>query len=628
MTATESTFTALWPRYDSPADLPAIEATPLEDRGLPPTTFHALTRAAQLWPQRIAIRAIPDATRWQEITELTYRQLLAAVEHHAAVLRHTGVARGDAVALFAPNCCELVEAFLAAQRAGIAAPINPALDGSHVADLLRRSGARVLIAAGPELDAEVFAKLPDIVAATDIDTVLLLHPTGGGTVEAPTVLGAKTVEYLADVTVTSSPDAVRIADDLASLFHTGGTTGTPKLAAHTHRNEIANAWMVAANSVLDEDAVVFAALPLFHVNALMVTVLAPMLRGQTVVWAGPLGYRDVALYGVFWQLVERHRISAMSAVPTVYAVLARCPIDADISSLRACLVGASMLPPAVRTAFETHTGVPLLEGYGLTEATCASARSFFDGQPSGSVGQRMPYQRIKAVDESGADVPAGAVGRLMVSGPTVFAGYVRARTADGFALDDAGSVRDGWLDTGDLGSVDVDGFVTLTGRAKDLIIRGGHNIDPRSVEDVLLAHPDVTAAGVVGRPDLHSGEVPVGYVTVRTGATATGEDLAAWAADRVPEATAAPKAVTVLDALPVTDVGKPYKLQLRADAARSALQAALAENGLDSEVTTHIDDGVVVAVVTPPARPTDAAHILDAYAVRWRWASTADGDAS
>ena len=188
------------------------------------------------------------------------------------------------------------------------------------------------------------------------------------------------------------------ATDLAALFHTGGTTGTPKLAAHTHANEVTDAWMIAAIGVLDAESVVFAALPLFHVNALVVTLLAPLFKGQRVVWAGPLGYRDTKLFANFWKVVERYRISFMSGVPTIYAALADRPVDADISSLRFALVGASPLPKAVREKFESATGVPLLEGYGLTEATCASARSFVDHPVPGSVGQRLPYQQVKTIE--------------------------------------------------------------------------------------------------------------------------------------------------------------------------------------------------------------------------------------
>ena len=481
-----------------------------------------------------------------------------------------------------------------------------------------REGAKVLIAAGPELDATSWETAQRMINAGVVDTVLALRPTG-------TDLQADAdVKHLVEVAENYDATAFHgeppAAQDIAALFHTGGTTGKPKPAAHTHENEVTDAWMIAANTLLDEDSVLFAGLPLFHVNALVVTLLAPLLRGQPAVWAGPLGYRDTALYTNFWKIVQQYRIAAMSAVPTVYAVLAQCPIDADINSLRYALVGASALPAAVRKDFESHTSVPLLEGYGLTEATCASARSFPDHPRPDSVGQRLPYQHIKTVriDDDGRwhDLPHGEVGNLAISGPTVFPGYVTARADDSHVLDGLGKLKDGWVDTGDLAWVDAEGFIHLTGRAKDLIIRGGHNIDPATIEDALLTHPDVTGAAAVGRPDVHAGEVPVAYVTVVAGSSATESELLSWAAKHVAERAAAPKAVTIVDALPVTAVGKPYKLGLRADAARAAIAEALP--GVHA-VDAAIDDGsIVVTVTVDSGADTDSvAATLGRYALTW-----------
>ncbi|MEP9416100.1 acyl-CoA synthetase [Gordonia sp. VNQ95] len=629
MTVASTTHSSdLWPAsYATPDDLAVIEAIPLPERGLPASTYAALERAAEHWPDRIALRVMPDAARWRQSTDVTFAALLDSVRRYAAVLTTHGVRRRDAVTLMSPNCAEMIPALLASELAGIAAPINPAMDVAHAVDLVRRSGSRVIVAAGPELDPACEAKLADICSATGIDTVLLLRPTGTSDLpEPPAIDGVAHVAYLAAAAVDiadPTPVATPKDSDIAALFHTGGTTGAPKLAAHSHRNEIANAWMVAANTVFDEGSVLFAGLPLFHVNALIVTLLAPMLRGQTVVWAGPLGYRDPDLYGQFWRIVEGMRLATMSGVPTVYSVLAQCPVDADISSLRACVVGASMLPKAVRESFESHTGVRLLEGYGLTEATCASARGFAEGQTAGTVGQRMPYQQVKAVRIDGddwTDLPAGEVGSLVISGPTVFLGYVAAHGDNGFELTGAGKLHDGWLDTGDLGSVDERGFIRLTGRAKDLIIRGGHNIDPADVEDALLSHPDVTGSGVVGRPDPHSGEVPVAYVTLRADAKADEATLLAWAHEHVAERAAAPKTVTVLLALPVTDVGKPYKLALRADATERAVRDVLGTKTIG--IGTRIVEGSVLVTLTANAT-TDRDAIdaaLGTLPIRWEWA--------
>lgn len=619
----------LWPLYDGPVDLAAIEAVPLADRGLPGTTYDLLVRAAGLWPDRVALSVLKDGDRWEQPSERTFAELLADVHRYANVFHSLGVRRTDGVALLAPNCDELITATLAAELAGIAAPINGGLSGEHIVELLRRSGARVLVAAGPDLAPEVWDQARNLALEAGIEALLALGPTGGSAAEGQLFpIDGVLVGHLSEVAAEQPHDRFvgdpPSATDLAAVFHTGGTTGTPKLAAHTHANEVTDAWTIAAIGALDSESVLFAALPLFHVNALVVTLLAPLFKGQRVVWAGPLGYRDVMLFASFWKVVERYRISFMSGVPTIYAVLADHPVDADISSLRFALVGASPLPKAVRESFESATGVPLLEGYGLTEATCASARSFVDHPVPGSVGQRLPYQQVKAIevtaDGEWVDLPTGEVGVLAIGGPTVFPGYVVDRGPDGPVLDGLGKLRDGRLDTGDLGWVDHHGFVHLVGRAKDLIIRGGHNIDPAVIENALLAHPAVTAAQAVGRPDVHAGEVPAAFVTLTPGAHATPEELRAWASDRVPEQAAAPKTVTVLATLPVTPVGKPFKPALRAEATRDVIAEALRDLPTVTGVRGVVEDGTVVAVVglAHGGDETSVTEVLNRFALTWR----------
>ena len=426
---------------------------------------------------------------------------------------------------------------------------------------------------------------------------------------------------------TELPVSPPAADDIASYLHTGGTTGTPKLAARTHANEVSNAWMIRASNVLDESSVIFAALPLFHTNALLVTVLGPLLKGQHVVWGGPLGYRDVPLFENFWKIVERYGIAAMSAVPTVYSVLAQIPVDADVSSLRLPIVGAAPLPPAVRDAFEARTGVALCEGYGLTEGTCVTAVNWPGAPRSGTVGQRLPYQEARTVkiDEATGDwtfLPQNEVGTLVLRGPNIFAGYL-VDTGSGREVHAGGKVKDGWLDTGDLASVDGDGFIRLAGRAKDLIIRGGHNIDPATIEDGLLAHPDVTAAAAVGRPDPHAGEVPVAFVTIAAGSKLTADGLEAWAADHVPERAAAPRHVEIVDEIPVTSIGKPYKPELRRRAAEQAARDALGEAGLGDQVRAVLVDGAVEIHVRHSAEDHAVGDALSQYA--WTWQLTNQG---
>ena len=460
--------------------------------------------------------------------------------------------------------------------------------------------------------------------------VLALRPDGArGTPPALDLAGdapadgtpngrAPVVAYL-DEMIAGQPDshlagaALPGADDLAAFVHTGGTTGAPKVAAHTHANQLACGRGIALCSGLAPGEGVLGGLPLFHVNALIVTGIAPMFSGARVVWPGPAGYRDKALYARFWQIIEHYRIAAMSAVPTVYATLAQVPVDADISTLRLPIAGAAPLPASVREAFAAHTGRRLLEGYGLTEATCASTWTRPGEERPGSVGRVLPGQQVKAVrtgdDGSWADCAPGETGVLAIGGPAVFAGYVTDPEAGGPRVSREGVVRDGWLDTGDLGRVDAGGFVYLTGRAKDLIIRGGHNIDPRVIEEALLRHPGVRGAVAVGRPDRHSGEVPVAYVVPADADQFDEADLLAWAGTAIDEPAARPKRIYPITAIPVTEVGKHFKPALIADAAVRAITDALAAAGLpDARVTAAHEDGRLVVTVTgaDPGRVRDA----------------------
>ncbi len=596
----------------------------------PESTYQLLLDAAGAWPDGIATQWIPDPSDHTRCLAWTYAELAGVVTRIANALTALGVRREDAVTLSSVNTSMLYAATLAAQAVGIAAPVNPALSGERIAELIRRTGSRVLVAAGPELDPQLWQRLLGVARQAGMTAVLALRPDGehgdppdltGGAAAggAPGSAGA-VVAYLDDV-IDGQPTGYLAgadlpkAEDLAAVMHTGGTTGAPKIAAHTHANQLACGQDIALSSGLAPGAGVLGGLPLFHVNALIVTGIAPMFSGTRVVWPGPAGYRDKALYTRSWQIIEHYQIAAMSAVPTVYATLAQVPVDADISTLRLPIVGASPLPSSVREDFARHTGRRLLEGYGLTEATCASTWTRPGEERPGSVGRALPGQQVKAVrigdDGSWADCTPGETGVLAIGGPAVFAGYVTDPRLGGPRVSREGAVRDGWLDTGDLGSVDADGFVSLTGRAKDLIIRGGHNIDPRVIEIALLRHPGVRGAIAVGRPDRHSGEVPVAYVVPAHPGRFDEADLLAWAATAIGEPAARPKRIYPITAIPVTAVGKHFKPALIADAAIRAITEALAAAGVaDARATAAHEDGRLVVTVTG----ADPGQVRDAVA--------------
>jgi fatty-acyl-CoA synthase/long-chain acyl-CoA synthetase len=384
---------------------------------------------------------------------------------------------------------------------------------------------------------------------------------------------------------------------MASYLCTGGTTGLPKIACHTHANEIAlclqlNA--VGGPKMLAPGITALTALPLFHVNAQLGTGLAVFAQGGHVLLAPPAGFRAPGLMQRFWEVVETHRVSTYSAVPTAYAGLLQAPLQGrDLSSLTAAICGAAPMPAELFRQFEAQTGQRILEAYGLTEGTCASSINPVNGESRiGSIGLRMPWQDMRAMilDEQGEwlrDAEVDEVGAICISGPNVFPGYLSAVHNQGVWFDTAqtnsqcGKTSQRWFNTGDLGRQDADGYFWLAGRKKELIIRGGHNIDPKSIEEVLAGHPAVAMCAAVGRPDANAGEVPVVYVQLRAGAAAGEQTLLDYAAKHITERAAVPKAVCIIEALPLTAVGKIFKpalalreveLVVRQEAAANAVE--------------------------------------------------------
>jgi fatty-acyl-CoA synthase len=590
----------------------------------PASTYQLLLDAARSWPDGVATQWIPDPSDYPRCLGWTYADLAGTVSQIANALIALGVRRADAVTLAAPNTSMLYAATLAAQAVGIAAPVNPALSDGHLAGLIRRAQSRVVVTAGPELDEQLWQRMLQVARWAGVTAVLAIRPDGayGDPPTLPTGGPAGSgllVAYLDDMIAGQPSDCLASAppapQDLAAFVHTGGTTGAPKIAAHTHANQLVCGRGIAARTGLAPGEAALGGLPLFHVNALIVTGIAPMFSGARVVWPGPAGYRDPVLYAHFWKIIQHYQIAAMSAVPTVYGRLAQVPVDAGISTLRLPIVGASPLPSSVREAFADRTGQRLLEGYGLTEATCATTFTPPGEERPGSVGRALPGQQIKAVrvggDGAWADCAPGETGLLVIGGPAVFAGYVSDPDADGPRVSRGDLVHDGWLDTGDLGTVDADGFVYLTGRAKDLIIRGGHNIDPGVIEEGLLSHPAVASAVAVGRPDRHSGEVPVAYVVSADPGWFDEAELLEWARTSIGEPAARPKRIYPIEAIPVTAIGKHYKPALAADAAARAATDVLAEAGLPkAHASADHEKGRLVITVTG----ADAGRVREALA--------------
>ena len=303
-----------------------------------------------------------------------------------------------------------------------------------------------------------------------------------------------------------------------------------------------------------------------------------IVHGQKVLYRSKPDFRG--------EIVAHHRVNSFSAVPTVYASLLQVPVGSnDVRTLDHGLCGAAPMPTEVFRAFEERTGITILEGYGLTEGTCVSSLNPPGGERRvGSIGLRLPGQAMKAVvlDAKGGfvrDCEVDEVGTIVVSGPNVFLGY-RDPAQDRELWVDCGDGRR-WLNTGDLGRQDAEGYFWLTGRRKELIIRGGHNIAPAAIEEPLHRHPAVAVAAAVGRPDAHAGELPVAYVQPKPGAAVTEAELIAFLGREIGERAAVPKRVHLVSGMPMTSVGKIFKPELRRREAKDALETALREAGVE-----------------------------------------------
>ena len=326
-------------------------------------------------------------------------------------------------------------------------------------------------------------------------------------------------------------------------------------------------------------------------NAQIGTGLMPWSLGGHVVLGTPQGYRAPDLIPQFWRIAAHYRLLSFSGVPTVYSALLQAPRDnVDLSSLRFGLCGAAPMPLELIQRFELETGIKILEGYGLTEGGCVSTVNPPEGPAkAGAIGIRLPWQDMKVVilDATGAylrEAATSEVGTIVITGPNLFAGYLNPAHNRGLWIDvppSAGQLPRRWLNTGDLGRVDSEGYYWLTGRSKELIIRGGHNIDPKLIEEPMHQHPAVALAAAIGRPDAHAGEVPVVYVQLRPSAAATPQDLLEWAQSQIAERAAWPKQIRILDALPTTAVGKIFKPAMT----QMEIDSVVADEARDAGVT-------------------------------------------
>jgi fatty-acyl-CoA synthase len=623
------------------ADKSAVEAEmPVGERWSARSLYEQLQETAAKFPDQPAVSFQLRAGPTEKAVTETWRTFLEEVTRAANLFRRLGISQTDCVAYVLPNCLEAPVVLLAGATAGIVIPINPLLTAEQIGMILHENDVKAVVTLAPFPKTDVPQKVADAVA---------LAPTVGTVVQVdlrrylapplawiiPFVRPKITVRHKAKVvdfrqeTRRVPGDRLEFAETLddrfCARFHTGGTTGLPKFAQHRASGIVYNGWC-GSYCMFTEQDVLICPLPMFHVFAAYAVFMSCLVSGAQMVMVTPQGYRGEGVYPNFWKLVARWKVSFLITVPTAAARLMQVPVDADISTLRLAVSGSAAMPLELFQRFEAATGVQILEGYGMTETTCLiSLNPPYGERRVGSVGIPFPYTdvRILTCDAHGAVVRECGTdeqGEICVRAPGVAPGQTYTdpdRNRGLFAEED-------WLRTGDLGRIDADGYIWITGRAKDLIIRGGHNIDPVTIEEAMLTHPKVAFAGAIGQPDPTAGEVVAVYVELLHGAEAGHEELMAHARATIGEHAAVPKHLEILHELPKTAVGKIFKPDLRRRAIRRVYDHALEKAGMDVTVAEVVEDPKrgLVAVLRPGPGPWDDGAVnavLGNYTVPWRW---------
>ena len=585
----------------------------------------------------ISYQLLSDPT--SKSVTLSWKDLLMQVTQAANLFRSLGVGEKDVVAYVLPNSLETAVTLLGGAVAGIVNPINPLLEPEQISAILRETKAKVVVTlkAFPKTDvpqkvAEAVRHAPSVKTVLEVDLVSYL--SGAKKFIVPLIRPKNPVHHSANVKSFAAElrrqpaDRLTFADTkedrVAAYFHTGGTTGMPKVAQHKVSGMVYNGWLGRELLFTEQDSIM-CPLPLFHVFAAYPILMSVIASGCHVVFPTPAGYRGEGVFDNLWKLIERYKSTYLITVPTALSALMQRPINADISSLKNAFSGSAPLPIELYNRFKKETGIEIVEGYGLTECTClVSINPPSGAKKIGSVGLPFPYTNVrilKKVPDGFTECAADEIGEICVANPGVFEGstYTEAdKNRDLFA-------EGRFLRTGDLGRLDADGYLFITGRAKDLIIRGGHNIDPAIIEEALMGHEAVAFVGAIGQPDAHSGELPCAYVELVKGASTSVEDLMDYATKHIHERAALPKHIEILDELPKTAVGKVFKPDLRRKAIVRIYDAALAKAGLPVTVASVAEDkkrGLVAML--QKSGPVDEGQIketLGAFTNPWDWAA-------
>jgi fatty-acyl-CoA synthase len=615
-------------KLSSVTDIEEIEKNPIEDQLDSLNTYDMIQKGAMLNPESTAISFFPTGDQYDKPLQIPYRTLIARITQTANLFHDLGLGPKDVVSYLLPNLPQTHFILWGGQANCVVNPINPLLEPVAIREICHSAGTKMLVVLGEFPGTNIWEKAISI--RSELPDLKAIIRVGGPSDEKEGIYG---YDEIIDSCNSDNLDSKRTIDpqDVATIFHTGGTTGTPKLAPRTHFNEVVMPHMLLPALELNQGEAILCGLPLFHANGTTVTGSTPFSIGAHVVLLGTSGYRDPYVVQNFFKIVEYYKAVTFSAVPTFLSVLLEIPKgDADISSLRFAGCGAAPLSVELFKRFEEYSDMKILEGYGLTEGTCVSAINPSHGKPKvGSIGYRLPYQEMKVfiLDDKGIfvrEAETDEIGTICIKGPNIFKGYVDEDHNQGIWA------KPGWFNTGDLGRQDADGFFWLTGRTKELIIRSGHNIDPAAIEDPLYRLPGIQMAAAVGRPDPYAGEVPVAFVQVQEGTGLNPEQILEYLNQEIGERAAIPKAVAIIDQMPLTPVGKIFKPALRWTAIKEVYETELRSLGnLAESVDVEVGEDKVhgsLALISIKSAP-EISHsqiearvdeILALYTIRYR----------
>jgi fatty-acyl-CoA synthase len=599
------------------ADVKVIEQRPLQEwLGSPIFIERLSARLAAANAGRTAISYVANGQPNVPPHVTSFGELRERIAKTVTLFQSVGLGREDVIAVLLPAVPQLWWSVIAALSTGIVFPINWMFEPPQLARLLVESRAKAIVALGPTPGFKIWEALRSVLHELPADTVIWSVQGPEGEFLPESDLDSAATRIMSPGCATPEMPG---ADDVAAYIHSGGTTGSPKIIKLTQRNLAFRHWTLETALKSEPDEVVLHDTPLFHVGGIAGRCLPPLASGASIVIPSIWGARDKRYIGNYWRFVEKYGITRLSGVPTTLAVLAKNPPRGeDLSSLRPYFItGSTAMPMAIRREFERVSGVRVLNSYGMTENTASIAIDPRDGPTKeGSSGIRLPFTDVRTViiDDDGKiarDCDPGEVGMILVRSPGTTPGYLDpAHNKTGF--------EEGWLITGDLGRLDEDAYLFVTGRAKDVIIRGGHNIDPALIEEPLSESVDVLLAAAVGKPDPYAGESPVVYVQLAAGSRATEQTLRAFLSERIVERAAMPKDIFIVDQIPLTGVGKPIKGLLRQDAAERSLLSALAEaTGLSPQDGTlgvsvgSNANGTLVTITLDPGLETGVDGIVE-----------------